>query len=201
MLKWSCIKMVNIGILGDMDCGKTSVFVKFMNSLASADEKILAGAPGGPEMFTTQTVDFIRFSWKGFIHVLYGTGGHKTPITDYYRLYVLRNANRFVCMFDLSGDLKFQLDFYKNFEIPSRQISIYLNKYDLAPENADKYKTKIEDFFKNKKKKLIKDILITVALTKDNEFNEEQDNCKRGILNLCEFDSESSAFDVWDGQG
>ena len=193
--------MVNIGILGDMDCGKTSVFVKFMNSLASADEKILAGAPGGPEMFTTQTVDFIRFSWKGFIHVLYGTGGHKTPITDYYRLYVLRNANRFVCMFDLSGDLKEQLSFYKHFEIPSRQISIYLNKYDLAPENAEKYKTKIEDFFKNQKKKLIKDILITVALTKDNEFNEEQDNCKRGILNLCEFDSESSAFDVWDGQG
>jgi hypothetical protein len=193
--------MVNIGILGDMDCGKTSVFVKFMNSLASEDEKILAGAPGGPEMFTTQTVDFIRFSWKGFIHVLYGTGGHKTPITDYYRLYVLRNANRFVCMFDLSGDLKNQLAFYENFEIPSRQISIYLNKYDLASENADKYKTKIEDFFRNKKKKLIKDILITVAQNIDDEYKEEQDNCKKGILNLCEFDSESSAFDVWDGQG
>jgi hypothetical protein len=192
--------MVNIGILGDMDCGKTSVFVNFMNELTSAEERILAGAPGGPEMFTTQTVDFIRFSWKGFIHVLYGTGGHKTPITDYYRVYVLRNANRFVCMFDLSEPLDTQMKFYDDIEIPSKQISIYLNKFDLAPDNVESYKEEVHDYFLSKKKKLIKDILVTVAVKKP-EFEEERNNCQRGILNLCEFDAESSAFDVWDGQG
>jgi hypothetical protein len=119
--------VVSIGILGGMDCGKTSVFVRFMNSLAeSGKEKIIAGSPGGPEMYTTQTVDFIRFTHKGFIHVLYGTGGHTTPITDYYRVYVLRNANRFLAMFDLAIDLEPQLSFYNNLDIPTNQISILL---------------------------------------------------------------------------
>lgn len=193
--------MVNIGILGSRDCGKTSVFVAFMNSLTSKEEeKIISGSPGGPEMYTTQTVDFIRFTWKGFIHVLYGTGGHQLPITDYYRVYVLRNATRLLCMFDLSLDIDEQLKFYKSFKIPTRQIMIYLNKYDLAPENLDPFKKKIEDFFINKEKKIITDIFTTVAVKKD-EYKENYDNCIKGILKLCEFDKESSTFDVWEGQG
>ena len=194
--------MVNVGILGDMDCGKTSVFVRFMNSLAESNEKILTGAPGGPEMYTTQTVDFIRFTHKGFIHVLYGTGGHTTPITEYYRVYVLRNANRFLCMFDLSVDLDQQLTFYENLDIPTKQLTVYLNKYDLAADNYSEYKEQIEDFFINQKKKLIKEILPTVAkkVEKD-KYKKETKNCIKGILDLCEFDKDSSAFNVWDGQG
>lgn len=194
--------MVNIGILGGMDCGKTSVFVRFMNSLAQANEKILAGAPGGPEMYTTQTVDFIRFTHKGFIHVLYGTGGHTTPITDYYRVYVLRNANRFLCMFDLSEDLEEQLVFYENVEIPTKQVMIFLNKFDLGKENYELYKEQVEDFFINEKKKLIKQIVPTVAIkVEGDQYKTETQNCLNGILDLCEFDKDASAFDVWDGQG
>ncbi len=194
--------MVNVGILGDMDCGKTSVFVRFMNSLADSNEKILTGAPGGPEMYTTQTVDFIRFTHKGFIHVLYGTGGHTTPITDYYRVYVLRNANRFLCMFDLSVDVEQQLAFYENLDIPTKQLTIYLNKFDLAPDNYPEYKEQIEDFFINQKKKLIKEILPTVAVKVEGDKHKiETKNCIRGILDLCEFDKDSSAFNVWNGQG
>ena len=194
--------MVNIGILGDMNCGKTSVFVQFMNSLAATNEKIISGSPGGPEMYTTQTVDFIRFTHRGFIHVLYGTGGHTTPITDYYRVYVLRNANRFLCMFDLSKDLERQLKFYENLQIPTKQVTIFLNKFDLANDNFDDYKEKIEDFFINKQKKLVKFILPTVAIkVEDGQFQKETQNCLTGILDLCEFDKDSSAFDVWDGQG
>ena len=194
--------MVNIGILGDMDCGKTSVFVRFMNSLADSNEKILTGAPGGPEMYTTQTVDFIRFTHKGFIHVLYGTGGHTTPITDYYRVYVLRNANRFLCMFDLSVDLEQQLSFYENLDIPTKQLTVYLNKFDLAADNFSEYKEQIEDFFINQKRKLIKEILPTVAVkVEENEYKIETKNCIKGILDLCEFDKDASAFNVWDGQG
>ena len=194
--------MVNIGILGDMDCGKTSVFVRFMNSLANSNEKILTGAPGGPEMYTTQTVDFIRFTHKGFIHVLYGTGGHTTPITDYYRVYVLRNANRFLCMFDLSIDLDQQLAFYENLDIPTKQLTIYLNKFDLAADNYPEYKEQIEDFFINQKKKLIKEILPTVAVKVEGDKHKiETKNCLKGILDLCEFDKDASAFNVWNGQG
>ena len=186
-----------------MNCGKTSVFVRFMNSLVeSGKEKIIAGAPGGPEMYTTQTVDFIRFTHKGFIHVLYGTGGHTTPITDYYRVYVLRNANRFLAMIDLSIDLESQLAFYDRIEIPSTQISILLNKFDLASHNFDLYKEQVESFFINEKRKLIKEILPTVAIkVDDNQYKTETNNCLHGILNLCEFDKDASSFDVWDGQG
>ena len=193
--------LVNIGILGTMNCGKTSVFVSFMNSLASSDEKILAGAPGGPEMYTTQTVDFIRFTSKGFIHVLYGTGGHQTPITDYYRVYVLRNANRFLCMFDLSEDLDDQFNFFRGFEIPTKSIVIYLNKYDLAPENLKNYQEQVSSFFVDEQKKLIKEIFPTVALKSAGEEHEKyHQNCLKGILSLCDFDRDASAFDVWEGQ-
>jgi signal recognition particle receptor subunit beta len=185
-----------------MDCGKTSVFVSFMNSLASSDEKILAGAPGGPEMYTTQTVDFIRFTSKGFIHVLYGTGGHQTPITDYYRVYVLRNANRFLCMFDLSLNLQKQLKFYRGFEIPTRQVVVFLNKFDLAPDNLKNYEEEVRSFFVDEQKKLVKEVYPTVALrTAAPEYEKYQQNCLTGILSLCEFVRDASAFDVWNGQG
>ncbi|MFX0084481.1 MAG: GTP-binding protein [Candidatus Hodarchaeota archaeon] len=194
--------MVNVGILGNMNCGKTSVFVHFMNSLTSVDEKILTGAPGGPEMYTTQTVDFIRFTYKGFIHVLYGTGGHRNPVVDYYRVFVLRNANRFLCMFDLNEDINTQLEFYRQFEIPTKQVAVYLNKYDLASNNFDEFQSKISSFFIDEQKKLIKDIFPTVALkSADKEFDKYKQNCLTGILSLCEFNADSSAFDVWDGQG
>lgn len=193
--------MVNIGILGTQDCGKTSVFVYFMNQITASGEKIISGAPGGPEKYATETVDLIRFTAKGFIHVLYGTGGHKRPITDYYRTYVLRNSDRFLCMFDLSLPLEDQLNFYKEVEIPTRQVTIALNKYDIAKDKYDDYKDTIEDFFKNEKKKLIKEIYPTVAIEyKDTQdFEDYNKNCLDAVLGLCEFDK-SSAFDVWEGQ-
>lgn len=193
--------MVNIGILGAQDCGKTSVFAYFMNQITESGEKIISGAPGGPEKYATETVDLIRFTAKGFIHVLYGTGGHKRPITDYYRVYVLRNADRFLCMFDLSLPLEDQFKFYNEIEIPTRQISISLNKYDLAKDKYDEYKEQIEHFFKNEKKKLIKEIYPTVAIEykETEEFKQYNQNCVDVLLSLCEFDK-SSAFDVWEGQ-
>jgi hypothetical protein len=123
--------MVNIGILGTQDCGKTSVFVYFMNHLTNNGEKIISGAPGGPEKYATETVDLIRFTAKGFIHVLYGTGGHKRPITDYYRTFVLRNADKFLCMFDLSIPLDKQFEFYNDIE-------------DIYPTVAIEYKNTAE---------------------------------------------------------
>lgn len=58
--------MVNIGILGAQDCGKTTVFSYFMDHLTLTGERVLTGAPGGPEKYATETVDFIRFTTKGF---------------------------------------------------------------------------------------------------------------------------------------
>lgn len=193
--------MVNIGILGAQDCGKTTVFAYFMDHLNLSGERVLSGAPGGPEKYATETVDFLRFTSKGFIHVIYGTGGHKRPITNYYRNYVLRNADRFLCMFDLSEPIEDQLEFYNDFKIPTRQITVLLNKYDLAADNFDPHLEKIEDYFKNDKKKIIKDIYPSVAMEygDDNEFKEYNENCVNALLKLCQLDK-SSAFDSWKGQ-
>jgi hypothetical protein len=193
--------MVNIGILGTQDCGKTSVFVYFMNHLTNNGEKIISGAPGGPEKYATETVDLIRFTAKGFIHVLYGTGGHKRPITDYYRTFVLRNADKFLCMFDLSIPLDKQFEFYNDIEIPTRQVTVVLNKFDLARENFEEYKDQVENFIKDDKKKLIKDIYPTVAIEYKNtaEYEQYNKNCIESLFSLCEFDK-SSVFDVWEGQ-
>ena len=194
--------MASIGILGNMNCGKTSVFAYFMDHLKLTGEKILTGAPGGPEKYATETVDFLRFTSKGFLHTLYGTGGHKRPITNYYRKFVLRNADQFLCIFDLSEPLEPQLDFFEDFVIPTRQISILLNKYDIASASFANFQDKIQSFFKNEKKKLIKDILPTVAINYGNEseFKEYNKNCISILLNLCAIDK-SSSFKVWEGQG
>lgn len=194
--------MVSIGILGAKNCGKTSVFAHFMDVMTGPQhEKIYTGAPGGPEMHKTITVDFIRFSHKGFLHQLYGTGGHRTPITDYYRVYVLRNATRFVAMFDLSVPLEPQLQFYSQLEIPSQApLIVYLNKYDLGADDFQEYKNKIESFFNTELKILIRDIIPTVAIEigDNGDYTEYNQNAIDGILSLCEFDPKSSSFEIWD---
>jgi signal recognition particle receptor subunit beta len=134
--------MVNVGILGSQDVGKTSTFLLFMKKVEESGDRILHGVPGGQERDKTLTVDFIRFTWKGFVHVLYGTGGHRLPSVDYYRLWVIRNADRFLCMADLAAPLEPQLEFYRSFEIPARNVVLSLNKYDTGKENLGKKPSK-----------------------------------------------------------
>lgn len=200
--KYREFKMVNIGILGAQDCGKTTVFAYFMDHLNLSGEKILSGAPGGEIKYATETVDFIRFTYKGFIHVLYGTGGHRRPVTDYYRNFVLRNADRFLCMFDLSESIDKQLDFYNNFEISSRNVLIFLNKYDLInPDNFSEFEDTISDYFKTNRKKTILNLLPTVGLenAQEEKFDQYNQNCLTGIFSLCE-NKKLEAFKVWEGQ-
>ncbi|MHA1168453.1 MAG: GTPase domain-containing protein [Candidatus Hodarchaeales archaeon] len=193
--------MVNIGILGNMNCGKTASFLLFMKYLEETGSRIIQGVPGGAERDRTETVDFIRFTYKGFVHVLYGTGGHNTRITDYYRLFVLRNADRFLCMFDLSEPLRPQLEFYSTLDIPTRSVVISLNKYDLAADQFEKYKEDITNYFSSKLKKLVKEpIFATVAIEAGDKYKEENKNCLAAVLSLCGFAEAKDAFDIWEGQ-
>ncbi|MHA2295613.1 MAG: hypothetical protein ACXAEU_23390 [Candidatus Hodarchaeales archaeon] len=193
--------MVNIGILGNMNCGKTACFLLFIRFLEASGHRVLHGVPGGSERDHTETVDFIRFTYRGFVHVLYGTGGHKQRITDYYRKYVLRNADRFLCIIDLSEPLKPQLDFIKNLDIPTRSIALILNKYDVGKENYKSYKNKTIQFFTAKLNKLVKEpVYPTVAIEAGEEFKEQNQNCLNGVLSLCGFEEPRDAFEIWNGQ-
>ena len=62
--------VVNIGILGFENCGKTSLFLQFIKEVEDSGSRVFDGARGGDERYRTVSVDFIRFSWKGFTHTL-----------------------------------------------------------------------------------------------------------------------------------
>ncbi|MFW9995933.1 MAG: GTP-binding protein [Candidatus Odinarchaeota archaeon] len=193
--------MVNIGILGDINCGKTAAFILFMKYLEDSGHRVLHGVPGGAERDRTETVDFIRFTYRGFVHVIYGTGGHKKRITDYYRKYVLRNADRFLCIVDLSEPLESQLEFFDQLAIPSRSVAICFNKYDLAAEKFETYRKETVQFFTSKLKKMVKEpVYPTVAIEKDEEFQTYNQNCLNAILTLCGFEETRDAFEIWNGQ-
>ena len=124
--------MVNIGLLGYQNVGKTSLFTLFKETKGV---KVLTGQYGSSKEGHTVTMDFIRFTHEGKMHSLFGTGGHDWRLTQYYRKYVLKNANNFVCMFDLSASLELQLEFFKKLKIlanPKGKLVIALNKYDLT---------------------------------------------------------------------
>ncbi len=193
-------ELVNVGILGEMDCGKTSIFILFVKSLEARGDRILTGQRGGDERELTLTVDFIRFTYQGFTHTLYGTGGHRVAITDYYRLFVLRNADKFLCMIDLSIPLEQQLEFFRTIgTIPTRSVVLSFNKYDLVDSKlVDIEKEYIQptvEFFESDLKRMIQKKFITVALEKQG-FADYNTNSVDAILNLCEW-STDKPFDVW----
>lgn len=195
---------MNIGILGQPDCGKTSIFIAFIQILEAEGDHVLKTVPGGPssisntDKITTITVDFLRFTWKGFIHVLYGTGGHKNPSTIYYRDFVLRNADEFLCMIDLSQLLEPQLNFFQLCNIPSRSVVISFNKYDLGKEKYEKYKIETINFFQTTLKKLVKKTFPTIAVDTLISVNENYEqyyrNCFEAITSLCSFDNADLFF-------
>ena len=188
--------MVSIGILGEIDCGKTSCFRAFSTILEGSGDRVLKVVPGGApidvgDKVATVTVDFLRFTHQGFIHMLYGTGGHKTPSTTYYRDFVLRNAERFLCMIDLTKDLYRQLLFFEICNIPTRSVVIAFNKYDLAPSNLEPYQAKAMDYFKTNLKVLVPEHYATVSIPPSNDDQKLQDyhkNCFNAIISLCAFD-------------
>lgn len=171
-----------------------------MDYLEENGYRVLHGVPGGAEKDRTETLDFIRFTYKGFVHVLYGTGGHKTTITDYYRKFVLRNAEQFLVMIDLSEELEPQLEFLKDLKIPTRSVTMCFNKFDLAPNNLNNYKSEVIHFFNNDLKKNVKDpIYPTIAIESDDKYQKYNDNCHTAILSLCS-KQKKDAFAVWDNQ-
>lgn len=181
--------MVNIGILGYINAGKTSLLNLFRNKLSERGGNILGGQLGGAEQGNTVTVDFIRFIStdprdRG-VHTLYGTGGHKHRITDYYRSFVIRNSDVFICMFDLSIDLEPQLAFYESLDLPVRSLTLVFNKVDLADTlRVTQFIEKTVEFFINEKKKLVKEQFVTCAIPK-NQYEQFNENAVNSVLFLC----------------
>lgn len=193
--------MVNIGILGAKDCGKTATFIFFLDFIYQTGNRIVQGNPGGVQKTRTTTVDFIRFSWKSQIHALYGSGGHKDRITEYYRKYVLRATDKYLCMFDLSLPLDDQFEFYKTlFPLETDATVVTYNKYD-TPEGKmrlDKYRGEVTRFLADFKVP-VKESFVTVAVRTADEakYREYNQNCVKAILFIVE-NKKTDPFKIWD---
>ncbi|MEX2739675.1 MAG: GTPase domain-containing protein [Candidatus Wukongarchaeota archaeon] len=178
--------MVNIGLLGYKNVGKTSLFTLFKETKGV---KVLTGQFGSSREGHTVTMDFIRFTNEGKMHSLFGTGGHEWRLTVYHRNYVLKNADNFICMFDLSVPSEPQLEFFKKLEIlanPKGKLVIALNKYDLVKEESvfETFKQTIEESRFISTIKTVK-ILPTVAVPK-NGYEKFNENAVKAVLLLCD---------------
>jgi len=188
---------MNIGILGVQDSGKTSVFVLFLSYIRSTGNRIIQGNPGGVEIDKTVTLDFVRFTYKGLYHTLYGTGGHKTHITEYYRKYVLRTAQKFLVVIDMSIPIMPQFVFLNELiDFNNVEVCIVLNKMDLpnSKVNYSENKNLVEKYFIDKKAK-IKSIMDSVAIQKP-KYVQENKNAVKSILNLIDYTDEDP-FSNW----
>ncbi|MHA1732622.1 MAG: GTPase domain-containing protein [Promethearchaeota archaeon] len=193
------IKLVNIGILGSQDCGKTMTFILFLQYLKKTGNRVVQGNPGGLEPTTTMTLDFVRFTWKSQIHALYGSGGHKTRLTEYYRKYITRAAEKFLCVIDLTLPLEPQFAFYEElFPLPARSVVVNFNKYD-TPEGkmrVKKYGAEVVEFFEQHHLP-VKEKFVTVAIRGgDDKYLEYNQNCVKSILYLAEKKKEDP-FKIW----
>lgn len=189
---------MNIGILGNQDSGKTSVFVMFLNYVRSTGNRVVQGNPGGVDIDKTVTLDFIRFTYKGMYHTLYGTGGHKTHITEYYRKYVLRTAQKFLIIIDMSIQIQPQIKFLEELmKYSGVEIAIVLNKMDLpnSKVNYEQNKKLVEKFFTEKKANIIS-ILDGVAVAKP-KYVTENKNTVKSILNLIDM-TDDDPFRIWE---
>jgi small GTP-binding protein len=190
-------EFMNIGILGSQDSGKTSVFVLFLSYVRSTGNRIIQGNPGGVEIDKTMALDFVRFTYKGMYHTLYGTGGHKLHITEYYRKYVLRTAQKFLIVIDMSIPIPPQLKFLDDLmSFNNVEVSIVLNKMDLPNSKAyySENKNMVEKHFIDQKAK-IKSIMDSVAIQKP-KYVQENKNAVKSILNLIDFTDEDP-FSNW----
>ncbi|MBD3350287.1 MAG: hypothetical protein GF364_02265 [Candidatus Lokiarchaeota archaeon] len=202
--------MTNIGLLGAVSVGKTSIlrlFVKYLkknmietieggkacdvNKTDFSGETVLN--PSNPETDKeTKTVHPNRVMFKekdnGRAHTVFAPGGDRTwAVVRMGIITISRIAKQIVAVFAADRPLKEQFEFFNDVRYFPKQIYLCFNKYDLIKEDDKEkflkdYQEKVEAFF-GKRKIKIKDVFITVADT-NKEFKEFNDNTVRMILDI-----------------
>jgi GTPase SAR1 family protein len=205
--------MTIIGLMGAMNCGKTSVLKMFVDYVENKKiSKIKGGmdciiekqdfggeseiaVPEGEEEYsktiTPNKVVFIE-SKSNTSHTLFAPGGDKDrAVIRMGIITISRIARQIVGLFALDQDLKDQFELYDLIRYMPKEIAVCLNKYDLLEgsenekkEMVEKTKNEIEAYFK-KRRVLVKEFFQTCAIDKP-EFKEYNDNTARMILHLAQ---------------
>ncbi|MFX1355348.1 MAG: hypothetical protein ACFFGP_15450, partial [Promethearchaeota archaeon] len=189
--------MVNIGLLGDVSVGKTSILRLFVRYLNRGDiEKVEGGlkatvvktdfsgeatVPRGNKADTldekeTKTIHPNRVVFRedasGKAHTIFAPGGDRSrAVVKMGIITISRIATQIIAVFSLDRDLDSQFEFFNDVRFFPEKIYVCINKIDLLEgdkeKEIEKLKKKINDFF-NKRKIIVQDIFITCGETVDN---------------------------------
>jgi len=184
--------MVNIGLLGDISAGKTSILRLFVKYLKVGDiEKIEGGQkctvvktdfsgeatiPGGDKedalnQKETKTIHPNRVVFRedktGKAHTIFAPGGDRArSVIRMGIITISRIATQIIAVFSCDRPLEKQFEFFRDVRFFPDNIFVCINKIDLIEKDTEKKveeaKTKIEDFFKQRKIS-IKEYFITCA--------------------------------------
>ncbi|MFX0037218.1 MAG: hypothetical protein ACFE9I_16420 [Candidatus Hermodarchaeota archaeon] len=186
--------MVNIGLLGDVSVGKTSILRLFVRYLKKGDiEKVKGGikcsvvkadfsgeatVPGGDKEDAldekeTKTIHPNRIVFRedssNKAHTIFAPGGDRArAVVKMGIITISRIATQIIAVFSLDRDLKPQFEFFNDVRFFPDKIYVCINKIDLVEGNKEKkledVKVKIADFF-SKRKIAINEVFITCGET------------------------------------
>lgn len=192
--------MVNIGLLGDVSVGKTSIlrlFVRYLKkgdienveggvkcSVVKADFSGEATVPGGDKEDTlnqkeTKTIHPNRIVFRedanNKAHTIFAPGGdRKRAVVKMGIITISRIATQIVAVFSLDRELETQFEFFNDVRFFPDKIFVCINKVDLLEGNRDKklqeMQNKIQEFF-NARKIAINEFFLTCGETID-EFED-----------------------------
>lgn len=173
--------MVNIGLLGDISVGKTSIlrlFVRYLNkgeiekveggmkcTVVKTDFSGEATVPRGNKSDTldekeTKTIHPNRVVFRedssGKAHTIFAPGGDRArAVVKMGIITISRIATQIIAVFSLDRDLDRQFEFFNDVRFFPDKIYVCVNKVDLLEGDFEKQlnriKKKIEDFFKQRK--------------------------------------------------
>jgi translation elongation factor EF-Tu-like GTPase len=186
--------MVNIGLLGDVSVGKTSILRLFVRYLKKGDiEKVKGGlkcsvvkadfsgeatVPGGEKEDAlnekeTKTIHPNRIVFRedasNKAHTIFAPGGDRArAVVKMGIITISRIATQIIAVFSLDRDLEPQFEFFNDVRFFPDKIYVCINKIDLVEGDKEKIlnqmKSKIKDFFEARKIAL-NDIFITCGET------------------------------------
>ena len=186
--------MVNIGLLGDISAGKTSILRLFVRYLKVGDiEKVKGGqkltivktdfsgeatVPGGAKedrlnQKETKTIHPNRVVFRedksGRAHTIFAPGGDASrSVIRMGIITISRIATQIIAVFSCDRSIEKQFKFFRDVRFFPDNIFVCINKIDLIEADAEKKveaaKAEIIDFFKQRKIS-VKDFFITCAET------------------------------------
>lgn len=186
--------MVNIGLLGDVSVGKTSILRLFVRYLKKGDiEKVKGGTkcsvvkadfsgeatvPGGEKEDAlnekeTKTIHPNRIVFRedatNKAHTIFAPGGDRArAVVKMGIITISRIATQIIAVFSLDRDLKPQFEFFNDVRFFPDKIYVCINKIDLVEGEKEKklaeVKKKINEFFEARKI-VINDTFITCGET------------------------------------